>query len=315
MNIGLVGYGVMGKNHERIVLSDNDHELIGIFDPRFSRSDGTLFKDKLTELIAAGMEACILSVPPNMTRLSAEMLAANKIPTLIEKPLSDNYSDALRIIKYFEETDTYAAVGYVERFNQAVIKAKELLDAGELGRILEISSIRLGYLGGRSPEVGVELDLLVHDLDLIHFLTDKKLSQAKALRTSFFQTGISDSTTIIGLMGGEIHFTIRANWISPFKKREFSITGERGTLVINTLDMEVRLYKNGTVESYWDQLTSIRGFTQGDVINFALDRKEPLKSQFESFIVGSQGARVSSTSPTQAAELLRVIENLFMESA
>lgn len=314
MKIGLVGYGVMGKNHERLVASEDEHELIGIFDPKFSNNSDNLFKLSLNDLIESGIEACILCVPPNQTKEHAQILAINQIPTLIEKPLSDSYTNALQITATFLANGTFATVGYVERFNQAVIKAKELLATGELGRLLEINSVRLGYLGNRSPEVGVELDLLVHDLDLIYFLTGKRPLLAKGIKTSFFQKGISDSATIIGSLEGDTHFTIRANWISPFKKREFSITGERGTLLINTLDLETKLYKNGSVESYWDELTSIRGFAQGDEISFALTKKEPLKSQFESFIQGAQGRTVTSISLPEASILLSDIETFFSVS-
>ena len=313
MKIGLIGYGVMGRNHARIVASDDRHELIGIHDLRFSSDEGAIFKRSVGELIESGMQACILSVPPNQTKKLALSLADYRIPTLIEKPLSDSYRGATEITAAFHKTETFASVGYIERFNQAVIKAKELIISGDLGKVLEISSIRLGYLGNRSPIVGVELDLLVHDLDLIKFLTEKRIIESKAIRTSFIQKGISDTVTVVGLLEDNTHFSIRANWISPFKKREFAITGERGTLVINTLDMGVRLYMNGTVESYWDELTSIRGVTQGNEINFALTRKEPLKMQFESFILGIQGVETHSASLTEASNLLSDLEKFFYQ--
>jgi UDP-N-acetylglucosamine 3-dehydrogenase len=311
MRIGLVGYGAMGRNHERVILAHKDHELAGIFDPRFTKADGHYFKASLYDIIDSGIDACVVSVPPHQTKLHSKLLACHKIPTLIEKPLAGCYQDAVEIVEAFEQTKTFVAVGYVERFNQSVIKARELLATKALGRILDISSSRLGYLGDRKPTIGVELDLLVHDLDLIRFLSEKKILEAQGIKTSFYQQDISDSAVVIGQLQDNVQFAIRANWISSFKQREFTITGERGTLILNTLDMGLRHVKNGTVESFWTELTSIRGFSQGDEVSYALNKLEPLKLQFDSFILGIGGKAVTCCGVDEAAELLRVIERIF----
>jgi predicted dehydrogenase len=74
------------------------------------------------------------------------------------------------------------------------------------------------------------------------------------------------------------------NWLSPSKERTTVVTGELGTMVADTLTADLTYFSNGTLPEAWESLSSFRGVTEGDVIRYALEKKEPLKTEHEGFI-------------------------------
>lgn len=313
MKVGIIGFGVMGKNHYRVISNMQHHEVIGVYDPRRKNQDSDFFAESLSELLLRNLDACVVAVPPSANLEIVKSLANRNVPLLIEKPLATSWSLACEIAGFYPRREAYVVVGYVERFNPVVQKAKQLLESNFLGRIFDISFLRVGYLGTRVPEVGVEIDLLCHDIDLMSFLTNgRPILNGQAFASSFSRDSITDNALFACKLEGGIQCNLKANWLSPFKKREITITGQKGVLQLNTIEQELIYYENGSTISTWDQLTSVRGFDQGSVTKFALDKEEPLKIQFNEFVRGaSTGISTDCARPEDAINTLGIIERYF----
>ena len=73
------------------------------------------------------------------------------------------------------------------------------------------------------------------------------------------------------------------NWLSPLKERVTVVTGERGTLVADTINADLTFFSNGLAPVSWETMASFRGVVQGDVIRYAIPKREPLLVELEAF--------------------------------
>lgn len=168
--VGVVGVGHFGRNHARIYAGMPDVELVAVVDPDESRGKAIAAQYRTRHLRShtelAGVDAVSIAVP---TRFHAEIACwflERKIPVLVEKPVADSVAAAERIVSAARNHGTFAAVGHVERFNPVVEAAQKLGI-----RPLFIECHRLNPFSFRATDVGVVLDLMIHDLDVIlHFV-------------------------------------------------------------------------------------------------------------------------------------------------
>ena len=101
------------------------------------------------------------------------------------------------------------------------------------------------------------------------------------------------------------------NWLTPFKERTTIITGERGALVVDTLTADLTHYQNGVADGGWDQYTSFRGVSEGDMTRFALVRKEPLQAEHEAFRDAVATGNTSGIVTLEAgARVVKIAEDL-----
>ena len=98
------------------------------------------------------------------------------------------------------------------------------------------------------------------------------------------------------------------NWLTPFKERLTLVTGERGAFIADTLTADLTFFENGTIDSEWDAVIAFRGVSEGTVTRFALDKREPLKSEHEAFRDRILGKPSEAVSLREGLEVLRVCE-------
>ena len=183
------------------------------------------------------------------------------------------------------ERELVLGVGYVERFNPAVVALKEKLDSGAIGRIIQMHARRLSPFPNRdSMAGGGRLDLATHDIDLMRNLSGSEVERVYA--ESFSDTGEQADDLISAVMRFDSGTTglLEVNWITPTKVRELSVLGEGGMFLVNYLTQNLTFYEHPTKATEWDQLAGMHGGGEGDMIRFALERREPLRLQWEAFI-------------------------------
>src|SRR5690606_4410221 len=174
-------------------------------------------------------------------------------------------------------------VGHVERFNPARMELRKRLKHGELGEVYQIHTRRQGPFPARIADVGVVKDLGSHDIDLTAWLANSNYSEVAA--QTAFQSGRQheDMITISAKLANGTITNHLVNWLTPFKERLTLVTGERGAFLADTLTADLTFYENGTINSDWEAMTTFRGVSEGTVTRFALDKREPLKSEQEAF--------------------------------
>lgn len=160
MKVLLVGLGSMGKNHHR-VLAELGHEVISV-DNQNPNADFSSLPQALRRF---RFDAAVVATPTSSHRSITFEICKTSVPILVEKPLGESLQDVEQVQQLALETRTRIEVGYVERFNPAVIALKRLLNANTLGKVLSASFTREGPPDHR-PQSPVALDLLSHDLDL-----------------------------------------------------------------------------------------------------------------------------------------------------
>jgi UDP-N-acetylglucosamine 3-dehydrogenase len=286
MRIGLFGLGQMGRHHARILGDSDDVDFVGAFDPggdpHRAMRRGELFDDA-EELIEAGIDAAIVAVPTIRHKDLALRLADRGVHTLIEKPLAESVSSARKIRDQFHDEGVLGAVGHVERFNSCLQEMKRRLDKGDLGRVISISTERVGPFPHRIQDVGVVKDLATHDIDIVTWIGGSDFSEASGQLAHKMGRPHEDLVVATGRLENDIVAAINVNWLTPVKRRAVSVLGEKGAFVADLLTGDLTFYANADVDSEWDQLAQLKGVSEGDMIRYAFPKREPLAVEQQAF--------------------------------
>lgn len=309
----VIGYGVMGKNHARVLESMTDVELIGIVDPAVKSTNSNSRPESFVDLESLSLlqvDFAVVSVPTAFHEETVMSLISAGINFLVEKPISNSLESAIRICEALEKSRLLGAVGHIERYNSALQQAKKRIENGELGEIYQIATRRQGPFPSRISDVGVILDLMSHDIDLTSWVAGSRYSEifGKAITRSGRQT--EDMVCAVGqLENGQIVNHV-VNWLSPLKERQVVITGEKGAFLINTLTSELIYYENpGQILSH-RELAHFKGVAIGEIVNYSFDKPEPLYVELRACIDKLQGISTNTVSLREGLHVLEVAEML-----
>ena len=297
LRVGVIGLGAMGRHHARIWRQMEGVELVGAADPagdRWRAAVGVPIVADVEQFIALGIDAASIAVPSKLHETVGTKLADSGIHALIEKPVADSVSSARRLAKVFEDAGLVGVVGHVERCNPALIEMRRRLRDGELGQIYSIGTRRVGPYPGRIDDVGVVFDLATHDIDLIRWLCGP-FRTMHAISQSVVNGPQEDLIEVIGVLDSGAVATMSVNWVSPVKERTVRVVGMRGSFVADLLSADLTLYENGELLTEWDDLSRLRGVTEGNRITFAIHKREPLLVELEAFrdaVLGDSNAPV-----------------------
>ena len=317
LRAGVIGLGIMGRNHARVLSSLDGVDLVGIVDPGVTKSFphdyGPIFSN-IEELLELGVDYCLLAVPTALHEEVGIKLADSGVHVLIEKPLAHNPTAAKNLVECFKRKGLIGAVGHIERYNPALQEARKRLIDGEFGQIYQVQTRRQGPFPDRIADVGVVKDLATHDIDLTSWVTGKSYRSVSA-RTAH-QTGreYEDLVNIVAELDGGTIASHNVNWLSPFKERRTIILGERGALVADTLTADLTFHANASVETKWDDVAKFRGVSEGDVIRYAISKPEPLRIEHENFRDAILGHGVEIVTLEQGFNTVKVAEAV-LESA
>jgi UDP-N-acetylglucosamine 3-dehydrogenase len=292
IKVAVIGVGSMGRNHARVYWELPTADLVGVADTNKENADSIAtrystkaYSDYRKMLDEQHPEAVTIAVPTSSHLEIALEVIQRGINLLIEKPIAVNIEEGKRIISAAEKANVKLTVGHIERFNPAVIALKEHLAAKELGHVFQVNVNRQGPLPVRINDVGVVIDLAVHDLDIMRYVTESEIVRIYAETQCGIHSQYEDMMSgLLRLSDGTIG-SLLINWITPTKIREFYIAGECGMFKVDYLTQDLYFYENSLVnESQWDTLGLLRGVHEGRMIRYHVDKKEPLRSEQESFL-------------------------------
>jgi UDP-N-acetylglucosamine 3-dehydrogenase len=282
LRVGVVGVGVMGSNHARVFAEIAGVELVGIADPDPSQRDfvsralGCKAFADVKALLAAGVDAVTIAAPTHLHQPIALACIRAGAHVLVEKPIASTAEEARDIIVAARRAGLVLMVGHVERFNPAVEAIKDAIRGED---ILSIAITRVGPFPPRMSNVGVVIDLAVHDIDLIRWFTDSdiievqpQLSNAVAEREDI---ALLQFRTASGVLAH-----INTNWLTPFKARNVTVaTREK--------------YVSGDLLTR--QVTECFGF-QADgsysMRHLSVGHAEPLRAELLAFVDAVRGGRL-----------------------
>jgi UDP-N-acetylglucosamine 3-dehydrogenase len=286
LKAGLIGLGMMGRHHARVLSSLEGVTLVAVADPAgdpHGVAGGRAILGSVDELIESGIDYCMVAVPTIYHEEVGLKLAAAGVHTIIEKPLAPDVASATRLAEAFEKAGLVGAVGHIERYNPSLQEARRRIEAGDLGRVFQVTTRRQNGFPARIADVGVVKDLATHDIDLTAWVTQQEYVWIQARTAHRAGRDHEDLVSAVGQLADGTVTNHLVNWLSPFKERVTVITGERGAYVCDTLTADLTFYANGTQVEAWEDVANFRGVSEGDVIRYAIAKPEPLKLEHENF--------------------------------
>lgn len=293
----VIGVGSMGRNHVRVDWENSEVSLVGVADKnqvtvnaiaeRYNTRPYTDFRRLLDE---QKPDIVTVAVPTSCHLEVAMEVIQRGIHLLIEKPIAMSVEEARLIIEAAKKANVHLMVGHIERFNPAVISLKQHLAANELGHVFQVDARRQGPLPVRINDVGVVVDLAVHDLDIMRYVTQAEIIRVYAETEHGIHSQKEDLLSgVVRLSNGAIG-TLLINWITPTKIREFYATGECGMFKVDYLTQDLFFYENSKANGgEWDTMRVLRGVSEGKMVRYFIEKREPLRAEHEAFLATVRG--------------------------
>ena len=295
LKIGVAGAGVMGRNHARVLSELRDVELTTVFDPDAVTAEGVAAAYGATavttaqEFVAAGLDAAVIATPNRYhAELGVALLNAG-VHVLVEKPIAATVADAQAMIDAAKANNRVLMVGHVERFNPAVDTVKRAIDGDE---IISIQITRVGPFPPRMGEVGVVIDLAVHDIDIIRHLTGSEVVEVQSL-LGHTNASREDSALLQFRMANDVIAHITTNWVTPYKTRTLQVATKNRFIVADLITRQVTEYFGQQPDGSY----STRGVMSWPA--------EPLKKELEAF---AHAIRTGETPAVTGEDGLRNLE-------
>lgn len=316
--VAVIGAGAMGRNHARVFSEMDGVELVAIADlfadaaEKLARRYGAIAYTDVVRLFDEQKPDAVTIAVPTVEHLAvAREAAARGIHMLIEKPIAFSVAEGQEIIEAAKQNNVVLTIGHIERFNPAVTALKQHLAEGELGHIFQIDARRQGPFPARVFDVGVVIDLAVHDLDIIRYVTGDEVTRVFAETERRIHGSHEDLLTgLVRLKEGAVG-TLMINWLTPTKIRELTVTGERGMFRVDYLTQDLYFFENAVANgSDWQPLSVLRGVSEGRMIRHTVNKKEPLRAELEAFLAAVRGEAapaVSGQDGLRAIELAQAI--------
>lgn len=290
LNVAVIGLGNMGKHHVRNYSELSQSNLVAVCDLQSDLSNefATKFNCKaytdLNKMLEnETIDAVSITVPTAFHYSIAKLVIENKINVLIEKPICDSVEKANELIKLAKDHNVIVMVGHIERFNPAVIKLKEIIDEGKLGKVTSLISRRVGAFPAQIKDANVIIDLAVHDIDIFSYMLGKQPDKVFANAGRALIDGREDYAEIL-LTYGDQNGMMQVNWITPIRIRKLAITGTKGYAELNYMTQELKLYESNYHEDHDDFGDYIIKFGNPNEIQVEVEKKEPLAQELSHFL-------------------------------
>jgi UDP-N-acetylglucosamine 3-dehydrogenase len=320
LRAGLVGLGMMGRHHARVLGSLDGVELVAVADAAgdpHRAAGGRPVLDGVQDLIAAGIDYAVVAVPTALHEEIGLALADAGVHTMVEKPLAADVAAAARLASAFASAGLVGAVGHIERYNPALQELRARLERGDLGEIYQIATRRQGAFPARIADVGVVKDLATHDIDLTAWVARQPFVTVAAQVAHKSGRQHEDLVALVGQLADGTVTNHLVNWLSPLKERVTIVTGEKGTYVADTLNVDLTLHANASVPTEWEAMAAFRGVSEGDVIRYAIAKPEPLRTEHEAFrdaVLGVDAEKAGIVTMRQGLATVAVAEAALMSA-
>lgn len=317
--MGLIGYGYWGPN-----LARNFHELAesklaaccDTDDSRLAAAQALyphlrtatrpeeVWKDKTIEAVAIATPA------QTHFELAKSALEAGK-HVLVEKPLTLQSGEAQALIELAQDRGLVLMVGHTYEYNPAVLKIKELMDAGTLGQIHYVHSIRVN-LGRVLPDLNVLWSIAPHDISILCHLFEAAPLEVSATGANYLHHAVEDVVFVNLWFAEGVTGHVHASWLDPVKVRKMTIVGSKKMVVFDDIENEgkVRIYDKGVLKmgagpvfgEYQYRLHS------GDISIPRIDLSEPLREECAHFIGCVREGKKPRTDGENGLRVVRVLE-------
>jgi len=310
MRVGVIGVGAMGQNHVRVLseiadlagIADPDVKVGGAVSNRFNVSYFTDHKALLKEDLDA---VCVCVPTEHHERVALDAIGSG-VGILVEKPLADTSEAGERIVEAAARAGVVLAVGHIERHNPAIAVVKRHLDEGQYGDLVTVTARRVSSFPGRVRDIGVVMDLGIHDIDVLRYLVGSPVEGVFALGGRKVHERFEDHANVLLRFHNGVHGFIEVNWLTPMKVRRLALTCLKNFVEVDYTDQSITVSSStlGTLDPYNLYQIPLEHHTQ----KIQVRREEPLKRELEDFLNAVKGKRKPLVTGEDALETLRVAE-------
>ena len=292
IRVGVVGLGRLGAIHAKIYSTLDSVELSGIcdIDENTAKSTAEALKTSwfcdYKKLLDNRLDAVSIVTPTVCHYEIAKFFLRNKIPVLIEKPITKTLHEAGDLIKIAAKNKVIIQVGHVERFNSAIQAVEKLSNKP---RFIEVH--RLGPFTPRVKDVGVVLDLMIHDIDIVLGLTKSKVKSIDSLGMKILTDHEDIANARIRFHNGTV-CDLTASRVTSDSLRKIRIFQDDCYISIDYMTQEALIYKK----------------INGQIVSEKIDIKKeaPLAKELASFIDCVANNKKPIISGKEAYEALKV---------
>jgi len=309
MRLGVIGIGSMGKNHARVCSELNICKLVGVsdIDKRTVKKTADRFDVKpfynYKNLISK-VDAAVIATPTSTHYDIAMDFLKNGKHLLIEKPLCDDIEKAKSLVEKAEEEDLVLATGHIERHNPVVKSIKKSLEKGEFGKLITLTSKRVGTFPGQIHDVGVILDLGIHEIDIMRYLVgevESVYSQSGGFKQDI---NFEDHANIILNFENGLSGVVEVNWLTPIKIRRLFLTCS--DYFIETDYINQVITKSSSFLGKVDESDLYNLPIESNIQKISLEKREPLKNEIEDFIDAIVNSREPLTTGMDGMMALKI---------
>jgi UDP-2-acetamido-3-amino-2,3-dideoxy-glucuronate N-acetyltransferase len=309
-NVAVVGCGHWGKNLVRNFSQLGVLRRICDNNPTSLADVGSLYpKVQLTQSFAEvlsdpSVNAVVLATPASMHYEHVKLALEAGKHVLVEKPLALRYSEGLKLVELAKTQEAVLMVGHILEYHPAVALLKQIVQRGELGRILYLYSNRLN-LGKVRQEENILWSFAPHDISVICSLIGCEPIEVSASGGSYLQKGIADVTVTNLLFPDGIRAHIFVSWLHPYKEQRLVVVGDRRMAVFDDTAREgkLKIYDKG-IE--WQSGLPVPRQTSETTLFF--EELEPLRLECEHFLKRVIDRQQPLTSGESALTVLKILE-------
>jgi predicted dehydrogenase len=279
IRVGVVGVGHLGQHHARVYAELPNCELVGVADidekaaQKVAKQHKTRSFTDYRELLGL-VDACSIVVPTVLHYEIAKDFLEHGVHVLVEKPITATVEQAQALIDIARKANRILQVGHIERFNAAIMRLKQIVREPAF-----IEAHRLGPYDPRVKDIGVVLDLMIHDLDIILQLVNAPVVQVEA-------AGVGVYGEKEDIANARLHFSngcianITASRVTPVRKRKIRVFQRNAYISIDYIEQEVEIYRRIRTQNPSGgppQVTIVR-------TKETLKKQEPLKLELQHFL-------------------------------
>lgn len=302
--IGVIGVGRMGMYHANLLSSMDEADLYGICDINKERAKqlGDKFKVKTfsnyKDLLKKVDSVCISTPTETHYEIARDAILLNK-NILVEKPVTVNLEHAKDLVNLSEKHNVIFHVGHVERFNAAVQQLKKIISHPYLIEMRRVSSF-----DKRVANVGVVLDLMIHDIDILTHLISDEIKHINSIGTSVMSKHEDIAQAQIYFSNGGLALLL-ANRVSQAKERTLSITQKDAFVLLDYSKQDVQIYRSAK-SAYLLTQENIRYSQESFVEHLYIEKDNPLRLELQHFINCIDGKEKSVVSNEYNVKTLKV---------
>lgn len=290
VKIGIIGVGHMGHYHINVLVELPEAEVVGIADidevrrkeiaHRYNVKAFDDFKDLIKEA-----EAVVIATPTATHYEIARKCLQEGVHTLIEKPITTDYEQAVELFEIAKKNKLVLMTGHVERYNGAVQELHNIVEEPYL-----IEARRLGPYNPRIKDVGVVLDLMIHDLDIVLGLVDSPIKQIAASGKKVVSAFEDVATAQITFEDGSIAI-LTASRLTEHKIRTLAITQKNAYIFLDYSEQDIRIYRSAA-SKYYVSREEIRYSQEVFIEQLFVHKDNALKLELRDFITRIKNGKI-----------------------